>query len=346
VTPALAAAVAAAPPAQVAQANQLAEQITTQSAILDQLSDQYNKAAEQAMAASQRLAGEQTALAAAQTNVSEAQTRIGSAQQSLHDRALAAYLGHTALPGVHANNVAEAAYQLRIAHVYGGTALESTNQQINDLHGAVHRLQDNQQQVQSSIRLALVDNATAWAAEQRAQAAQAAAQVAQAKLLATQQQVQGELVTLVAAQRASVAQTAYNQISQSGKLLFNPSTPLPGALTTTAAVINIALAQQGKPYVWGGTGPDVFDCSGLMQWAWAQLGVHIPRVASDQQAWATPVPISQVQPGDLVFFGNPAHHVGMYIGNGQMVDAPHTGAFVEVTSIWWNELAGFGRVHG
>jgi cell wall-associated NlpC family hydrolase len=346
VTPALAAAVAAAPPAQVAQANQLAEQITTQSAILDQLSDQYNKAAEQAMAASQRLAGEQTALAAAQTNVSEAQTRIGSAQQSLHDRALAAYLGHTALPGVHANNVAEAAYQLRIAHVYGGTALESTNQQINDLHGAVHRLQDNQQQVQSSIRLALVDNATAWAAEQRAQAAQAAAQIAQAKLLATQQQVQGELVTLVAAQRASVAQTAYNQISQSGKLLFNPSTPLPGALTTTAAVINIALAQQGKPYVWGGTGPDVFDCSGLMQWAWAQLGVHIPRVASDQQAWSTPVPISQVQPGDLVFFGNPAHHVGMYIGNGQMVDAPHTGAFVEVTSIWWNELAGFGRVHG
>ena len=98
--------------------------------------------------------------------------------------------------------------------------------------------------------------------------------------------------------------------------------------------------------MWGGTGPDVFDCSGLMQWSWAQVGVHIPRVAADQQTWATPVPISQVQPGDLVFFGNPAHHVGMYIGNGQMVNAPHTGANVEVASIWWNELAGFGRVHG
>jgi cell wall-associated NlpC family hydrolase len=223
--------------------------------------------------------------------------------------------------------------------------METTRQEIQDLRGAVQRLQANEQEVQTSIRQALVDNATAWAAEQRAQAAQMEAQGAQARLLATQQQVQGDLVNLVAAQRASIAQTAYNQITQSGRLLFNPATPLPGALPQTAAVINIALAQQGKPYVWGGTGPDVFDCSGLMQWSWAQAGVRIPRVAAAQQAWATPVPISQIQPGDLVFFGNPAHHVGMYIGNGQMVDAPHTGAFVEVVPMWWSELAGFGRVH-
>jgi cell wall-associated NlpC family hydrolase len=241
--------------------------------------------------------------------------------------------------------VATAAYQLRIAHVYGGSAMETTRQQTRDLHNAVERLQNNEQQVQASIRQAMVHNATAWAAEQRAQAARVAAQGAQAKLLATQQQVQGDLVNLVAAQRASIAQTAFNQISQSGKLLFDPATPLPGALPQTAVAINIALAQQGKPYVWGGTGPDVFDCSGLTQWSWAQVGVHIPRVASDQQAWATPVPISRIQPGDLVFFGNPAHHVGMYIGNGEMVNAPHTGAFVEVVPIWWSELAGFGRVH-
>jgi cell wall-associated NlpC family hydrolase len=329
----------------IAQAAQLADQIAAQSAALDQLSDQYNKAAEQAMAASQRLAGVQTALASAQVNVSDAQTRIVSAQQTLKERALASYLDHKVLPALHTDNVATAAYQLRIAHVYGGSAMETTSQQIKDLHSAVHRLQDNEQQVQASIRQALVDNATAWAAEQQAQQAQASAQVGQANLLVTQQQVQGDLINLVAARRASLAQTAYNQISQSGRLLFNPATPLPGALPQTATVINIALAQLGKPYVWGGTGPDVFDCSGLMQWSWDQVGIHLPRVAADQQAWATPVPISQVQPGDLVFFGNPAHHVGMYIGNGQMVDAPHTGANVEVTGIWWSELAGFGRVH-
>jgi cell wall-associated NlpC family hydrolase len=149
----------------------------------------------------------------------------------------------------------------------------------------------------------------------------------------------------VAAQRASIAQDVYNRISQAGNLLFNPSGKLPPQLPETARALSIALAQVGKPYVWGATGPDSFDCSGLMQWSWAQTGVHLPRVSQDQQPWAIPVPISELQPGDLVFFGNPAHHVAMYVGNGMMVDAPHSGANVEVVSIWWSELAGFGRVH-
>jgi cell wall-associated NlpC family hydrolase len=74
--------------------------------------------------------------------------------------------------------------------------------------------------------------------------------------------------------------------------------------------------------VWGGNGPDTFDCSGLMKWAWSHVGVNIPRVAADEQLWASPVPISQLAPGDFVFFGSPAHHVGMYIGIGMTVDAP------------------------
>jgi cell wall-associated NlpC family hydrolase len=67
-------------------------------------------------------------------------------------------------------------------------------------------------------------------------------------------------------------------------------------------------------------------------------------VAADQQAAAIPVPISQLAPGDLVFFGAPAHHVGIYVGGGRMVDAPHSGANVTVVPIWWDDLAGFGRV--
>jgi cell wall-associated NlpC family hydrolase len=117
-------------------------------------------------------------------------------------------------------------------------------------------------------------------------------------------------------------------------------------LAQTPTVMALGLAQLGKPYLWGGTGPDQFDCSGLMQWSWfLGGGVKIPRVAADQQAWATPIPISQILPGDLVFFGAPAHHVGMYLGGGLMLDAPHTGAWVEVVPIWWTELSGFGRVH-
>ena len=107
-----------------------------------------------------------------------------------------------------------------------------------------------------------------------------------------------------------------------------------------------AFAELGKPYVWGATGPNSFDCSGLTQFVWRQAGVNIPRVAAAQYAWTIPVPLSQLLPGDLVFYGTTdIHHVGIYIGDGLMINAPHTGTVVQVSPIWWSDLAGFGRVH-
>jgi cell wall-associated NlpC family hydrolase len=96
-----------------------------------------------------------------------------------------------------------------------------------------------------------------------------------------------------------------------------------------------AMAQIGKPYQWGGTGPASFDCSGLVMRAWQSVGVGIPRVAADQYGSGPRVPIAQLQVGDLVFWAsNPAdpttiEHVAMYIGGHHMVEAPHTGAFVQ-----------------
>jgi alpha-tubulin suppressor-like RCC1 family protein len=134
-----------------------------------------------------------------------------------------------------------------------------------------------------------------------------------------------------------------------GGALAAPTTrwsgPVPAQLPQMTRALASATAQLGKPYLWGGTGPDVFDCSGLMVWSWGLAGVHLPRVASDQQNWAIPLTASQAQPGDLVFFGQPAHHVGMNLGHGLMIDAPHTGASVEIVSIAAGDLAGFGRVH-
>jgi cell wall-associated NlpC family hydrolase len=120
---------------------------------------------------------------------------------------------------------------------------------------------------------------------------------------------------------------------------------IPGMLPQAWRAVATARAQLGKPYVWGGNGPSVFDCSGLMVFSWGLAGVHLPRVAADQQAWAIPVTALTVRPGDLVFFGWPAHHVGMYIGHGLMIDAPHSGATVEIASTAASDLAGFGRVH-
>jgi len=116
--------------------------------------------------------------------------------------------------------------------------------------------------------------------------------------------------------------------------------------------VEVALAQLGSPYVWGAEGPSTFDCSGLTSFAYAAAGVTVPRVSRAQfaaYAGMRPVDSRHLVPGDLVFFadspGNPGtiHHVGMYIGRGLMVEAPHTGAVVRTSSIWRSSYAGAVR---
>jgi cell wall-associated NlpC family hydrolase len=116
------------------------------------------------------------------------------------------------------------------------------------------------------------------------------------------------------------------------------------------AAVRWALAQLGDPYRWGATGPDMFDCSGLTSSAYRAAGVGIPRVSRAQWGAGPHVQVANLLPGDLVFYadnpGDPAtiHHVGMYIGNGLMVHAPHTGDVVRVASIWRESYAGATRI--
>jgi cell wall-associated NlpC family hydrolase len=113
-----------------------------------------------------------------------------------------------------------------------------------------------------------------------------------------------------------------------------------------------ALTQLGKPYLWGGAGPDAYDCSGLTMMAWAHAGVTLQHWTGYQWPSGPHIPISQLRRGDLVFYAtdtadpNTIHHVGMYIGNGEMVDAPYTGAFVRIDSIYWTGLIGATRPAG
>ncbi|RKN08052.1 NlpC/P60 family protein [Streptomyces radicis] len=99
------------------------------------------------------------------------------------------------------------------------------------------------------------------------------------------------------------------------------------------AAIAFAEAQLGKPYVWGATGPNSYDCSGLTQAAWREAGVEIPRVTFDQVTFGTPVTRDALQPGDLVFFYDDISHVGLYIGNGTMIHAPKPGDVVKYDAI-------------
>jgi cell wall-associated NlpC family hydrolase len=104
--------------------------------------------------------------------------------------------------------------------------------------------------------------------------------------------------------------------------------PAPPASDRARAAIEAALADLGKPYVFGAEGPDAFDCSGLIQQAWRQAGVELPRTSSEQAQAGQQVPLSDIQPGDLVIYYAGRSHIGMYVGDGRIIHAPHPGTQV------------------
>lgn len=110
-----------------------------------------------------------------------------------------------------------------------------------------------------------------------------------------------------------------------------PRLRLPPASSRAGIAVRAALSRLGRPYVWGATGPDQFDCSGLTQWSYARAGIHLDRTTYQQIYDGIPVPRSQVRPGDLVFPN--AGHVQMAIGNNLVVEAPHAGATVRISPL-------------
>ena len=123
-----------------------------------------------------------------------------------------------------------------------------------------------------------------------------------------------------------------------------PSAPAsaPAASGRAAAAVQYAMAQVGKSYVYGAAGPSSFDCSGLTMMAWQQAGVSLPHSSSAQMSSGTPVSQSQLQPGDLVFYYSPVSHVGMYIGNGQIVNALNPSEGIKVSGV--NDMPYAGAV--
>ena len=118
--------------------------------------------------------------------------------------------------------------------------------------------------------------------------------------------------------------------------------PAPSSLAQVA--INAAMSQLGVPYRYATSSPGVsFDCSGLTHYAWGQAGVYLPRNSRAQAAAVPHVPVSAAQPGDLLFYYSPISHVGIYLGNGQIVHAPNTGKTVTVASVRWGSVTVVGR---
>jgi peptidoglycan DL-endopeptidase CwlO len=112
-----------------------------------------------------------------------------------------------------------------------------------------------------------------------------------------------------------------------------PGAPVVADSAAAQSAVDAAMAQRGKPYVWAATGPNAFDCSGLTTFAYRAAGISLPRASRNQAGVGRAVSRAELRPGDLVFFYSPISHVGIYIGNGQMVHAPTSGDVVKVASI-------------
>jgi cell wall-associated NlpC family hydrolase len=175
-----------------------------------------------------------------------------------------------------------------------------------------------------------------------ADARQHASALERARLVALAQ-ARAQAAARAAARAAAKAQQTADQTGATGDVQGTVSA------ATEQQALTYAESQIGKPYEWGAAGPDTYDCSGLVMWAYAQVGVTLDHWTGYQWQEGARISTSAVRPGDLLFFAtntsdpNTIHHVGIYIGNGQMVEAPYTGANVRISSAWRPDLIGAVR---
>lgn len=167
------------------------------------------------------------------------------------------------------------------------------------------------------------------------------------ELRAANRQVRTLVAQRQAALAAADAAAFQNAFLDAGGVLGDQGTTPPNDIA--AGAIAAARTRLGDDYVWGATGPDTFDCSGLTQWAYAHVGIQLPRVAADQYNAGAHVALDSLQPGDLLFWAtdirNPVtiHHVAMYLGAGMMIAAPHTGDVVKIQPVYLSGYIGATR---
>ncbi|MDA8072445.1 MAG: NlpC/P60 family protein [Actinomycetota bacterium] len=329
-----------------AQANQLVSQIAAESAQVDHLAFEYDKAQQQYQQTAAQLAQAKAELAAAVKSeaVSRAQLRAD---------AVAAYMGDESAGAVTA---------VFDTSSMSSVAARAEYQQVSDSHlqGAIDRYRSDQRIVaQTKSKLAheqAAEQVTLTSIAQTSQQAQAAVnqenlQLSQVKANLQQALLQRAHAIELQRARAAAARAAAQAAAQAAQAVPGPgggsALPAPGPVLPPSAswqqqaavAVKTGLAQVGKPYVWGGAGPNDFDCSGLVMYAWEAAGVNLPHYSVSQYDVTTHVPASDLQPGDIVFYNSPYDgalgHEALYIGGGQVVQAPMTGMNVQVTSITW-----------
>jgi peptidoglycan DL-endopeptidase CwlO len=329
-----AAAAANADPGSIASKQAQAQQVLGQ---IQQIDQSLGAAVEQYNLANVRLHKIEGDLRENRKQLTLARTNLKISQKSLAARLVAAYTS------TEDNST--------LAVLLGSSSFEDMLNRVEAVSSTSNQDATIVQQVRSS-KLAIqrheVELRDAHAAQQRIVGQKAAQRQHIESQLATRRQllssIHGEIAHLKAAQAAQ-----QRQLEAAAHARLSNASPTPavsgvgvGASTpegSTVAppnvhggVVGIAMHYLGVPYVWGGSTPRGFDCSGLVMYVYAQIGVSMPHSSYSQAAMGTPVSMSQLEPGDLVFFTG-ASHVGIYIGGGQFIHAPHTGDVVKISSL-------------
>ena len=275
---------------------------------IDQLTSQFNRVSEQLDQASQQLSTAQSKLSQVRVRLSHANAQFQAVQANMAQAAAGAFedAGATSVAGVLTSGDPSVVLQQgSLLMEQSGNRNAETKQLLTDasqLAGVEQEEQRTENGI-ASLKSQLTDHKNSLG-----------------KLVSTEK---ATLASLTVPQQQTVQS---NSIGANGSSAPQPYT---GSTSTQAGkAVAFTYAQLGKPYQWGATGPGSYDCSGLVQAAWAAAGVAIPRDTYDQWAALPHIATSAIQPGDLLYYDGEGH-VAMYVGGGYIIDAPHTGADVE-----------------
>ena len=335
-----------------AQAAALAGQLNALSIRASQAAETYDEARLHLQQVNAQLTAAQQQLGQTSSQLTAAQTRVKNlAIQSYVQGGAASQLSLL---------IPSSADQLAMRGTYVAAATGLNTDAIDALRSAHIAL--DQRQAALAAAQAQAKAAVAGAALAQQQAAAADAQISAA--YARAQAALGQAILDAAVQARSSAEQAHVHAALSAgnslvpvsrarvprgvepAALAVPTAALPPPSSAAGAAIRFAEEELGKPYMYGGGGPDDFDCSGLTAWAWGHAGHPLPHSSEAQYYDTTHVSVANLEPGDLVFYGMPPHHVGIYVGGGEMINALHSGTNVEYDSIYIeSDLIGGGRVN-
>jgi cell wall-associated NlpC family hydrolase len=318
-----------------AEANAIQDQIDRNGARISAL-------AEEANGARLRLTQAEQDIAKAQERAAEAQRKADHINDLLQQRAASAYTGALSGRSLEVFDVGDTKNLLPRVHY-----TEVTSRRDRQL---LRRLEDAKREIAKQREAAESARTQAQQEQQQIDQAQREVEAANAQQQQILSKVNGELEQLVAEEQARreaeaarqaalrYASTLNSTANDNGNRINNGTgnfPPPPAPSGGAGAAIAFARSQIGKPYCYAGAGPSCYDCSGLTMRAWGAAGVVMPHYSGAQYNAFPRVPLSQMQPGDLVFWGpGGSSHVGLYIGGGQMIAAPHTGDFVKQQAVY------------